>query len=85
MTFDDQNVAIAQNVQLLEKKVTKVAKQGVTSKPKTVSRKYFLNGKVVCKELFLSTYAIANGRLQQVTEKVHKNLNTAPKGWQRKA
>ena len=44
-----------------------------------MSRKYFLNGKVVCKELFLSMHAIANGRLQRVMEKVHKNPNTAPK------
>ena len=79
MTFDEQNTVIAKNVQLPGKKVTKVAKKDVTSKPKSVSRKYFLNGRVVYKELFLSTYAITNGRLQRVMEKVQTNQNSAPK------
>ena len=77
--FDDQNIVITQNVRLVPKKVSKSAKLGVTSRPKSVSRKYLINGNVVCKELFLTTYAITNGRLQRLLEKVQKNPNAAPK------
>ena len=79
MTFDEQNVVLVQNIQIKEKKVTKVVKQGVTSRAKSVTQKYLINKKVVCKELFLATYAVTNGRLQRVLEKVKKHPNAAPK------
>ena len=68
MTFDEQNVVLVQNIQIKEKKVTKV----VTSRAKSVTQKYLINKKVVCKELFLATYAVTNGRLQRVLEKAKK-------------
>ena len=79
MTFDEQNVVILQNVKITTKKVSKNVKPGVTSRPKQVSRKYFINGKNVCKELFLATYSIANGRLQRLLQKVQQNPNAVPK------
>ena len=49
------------------------------SKPKGVSRKYLINGKTVCKELFLATYSITMGRLERLMKKVQSNPNTVPK------
>ena len=79
MTFDEQNIVITQNVKIVAKKTTKVAKEGVPSKPKGVSRKYLINGKRVCKELFLATYTITMGRLERLMKKVQSNPNTVPK------
>ena len=56
MNFDKQNIVITPNVEILAKKTTNLAKEGVTSKPKEISRKYLINGKHVCKELFLATF-----------------------------
>ena len=79
INFDEQNIVITQNVETIAKKTTKLAKEGVTSKPKEVSRKYLINGKRVCKELFLATYSITNGRLQRLMKKIQSYPNVVPK------
>ena len=77
--FYNSGIVITQNVKVIAKKTTKLAKEGVMSKPKGVSRKYLINGKTVCKELFPATYSITMGRLERLMKKVQSNPNTVPK------
>ena len=68
--FDAQNFNIVQNITVLPKK-SQVLLQSNDKKrrPKTNTRRYFLNKKRVCKEVFLHTFGISSGRLDRVLKK----------------
>ena len=79
MTFDEQNFLILKNVLLKPKASSRAPKKNVMSRPKSISREYNLNGKKVCKGLFLATFCITNGRLQRTCKKYQDDPNTTPK------
>ena len=77
--YDDQNAYILTLISSQEKKVAKLRKEGVTSKPKSKSRYYRINDIDVCKEVFKSTFSISNGRLGRLLPRYDKNPNELPK------
>ena len=79
MDLDSQNPFLIKSVQSRKKTINTIPQVGKISKPRSVSRHYFLNEKKVCKELFLSTFSISNGRLQRTLKKFENNPNIIPK------
>jgi len=68
--FDAQNFNLAQNVTVIPKMTQSMkTTESKKSRPCSNARKYFLNNKRVCKEIYLHTYEISSGRLDRLLKK----------------
>ena len=64
--YNDQNAYLLTLISSKEKQVTKMKKEGVTSRPKSKTRCYKVNGIEVCKEVF----SVSKGRLGRLFQLV---------------
>lgn len=77
--LNDQNAHLLTLISSKDKKIAKIPKTGVRSKPKSKIRSYTISNIDVCKEIFKSTFNISNGRLGRLLKQHDSNPSVIAK------